>query len=750
MHIPGFEIERAIGRGGMAQVYLAVQTKFGRHVALKIVSEQFAKDPKFRTRFLSESRINAQLNHPNIVQVYDVGESGPYLYLVMEYLAGGDLNRRLHKGIELKTLIGVVADIGSALDYAHSKGFVHRDIKPENIVFRAEGSAVLTDFGIARYADASSSVTRTGTVVGTPQYMSPEQASGQELDGRSDLYSLGVVFYKMLTGDVPYKAETAVAVGIKHLTEPVPKLPSHLSAFQATIDRCLAKEPKDRYQTGAELSSALRKLRDQPFVPDGTIRSNAVTTQEIRAVGTTMLTTIPDSVRADRDRRAPRRKRRMGLSVGLTLLIGLMAGSTWLFVERPEWINDNLVRFQLADDDSTERLWHAAQSLRQDPNQSLAAVVAGYRRVLDVQPDHPGANSAIDGLASQWKEDIRLSLFEGALAVAENKLAESRQVFPDDPQIQELEVQLNNRQTAENLLLSTQALLRTHGLSDIPSATAAIQAYQEVLRLSPENLIARAELDSLATHYADMARTAIDDGNVEDAISFLDRASAANPELTDLTAVRARIGRETDSRTKIDEILNDANEYLATGAFINPPGENAAELYHRVLATDPNNVVARQGLGEVVSQFNKTTSQLLATGMFEAADALVARATAVGLDSASVNQVKARLDQESARISSVESMLEQAAELLRQGYVTEPPVSNAVSTLREVERLDPDNDAAQLMLNQAAEMLASAAIEAHDAELVTEAKHYMDLALAVRPGAAQWRDLRQKWNRNPE
>ncbi len=146
MELPGFRIEREIGRGGMARVHLAVQNKFGRLVALKVVSADYANDTNFRKRFLSESRINAQLTHPNIVQVYDVGAHESLLFLVMEYLRGGDLNQRLEKGMHVSELIDVIEDIGKALDYAHHKGFIHRDIKPENILFREDGGAVLTDF----------------------------------------------------------------------------------------------------------------------------------------------------------------------------------------------------------------------------------------------------------------------------------------------------------------------------------------------------------------------------------------------------------------------------------------------------------------------------------------------------------------------------------------------------------------------------------------------------------------------------
>ena len=154
LSLPGFDIQKEIGRGGMAHVYLAVQTKFGRLVALKVVSGKYARDPRFKERFVRESRINARLTHPNIVQVYDVGSHEGVLYLVLEYVRGGDLIARLNRGIHIEELVRVICDICKALDYAHEKGFVHRDIKPENILFREDGSAVLSDFGIARFADA--------------------------------------------------------------------------------------------------------------------------------------------------------------------------------------------------------------------------------------------------------------------------------------------------------------------------------------------------------------------------------------------------------------------------------------------------------------------------------------------------------------------------------------------------------------------------------------------------------------------
>jgi serine/threonine-protein kinase PpkA len=748
VELPGFQVQKEIGRGGMARVYLAVQKKFGRLVALKVVSADYANDVNFRKRFIQESRINARLTHPNIVQVYDVGSHEALLYLVLEYIRGGDLNQRLERGMHVRELIRVIKDIGKALDYAHGKGFVHRDIKPENILFREDGGAVLTDFGIARFVDVNPSITRVGTVVGTPQYMSPEQASGRELDGRSDLYGLGVVFYRMLTGEVPYKADSAVSVGIKHLQEPVPRLPSYLSAFQLVIDRCLAKKPEHRYQTGAELGAALDLIRTDVGLPNATIKAKAVTTLEIRAVGSSLMTTPRDPVRAERQSQRQRRRRRIRQASGVLLLLAMIAGGAVALVEQPQWLTRMLAVAGIVEDPQVQDAWGTAQSLHQDPNQSLATIVAGYRRVLNFDPDHGEASEAIAGLANQWKTSVADALAQDDLTQAETKLDESLTAFPEDPTLAELTEQLTNRQHGGDLLASTQALLRSHGLSDIPSATAAIQAYREVLRLAPGNVAANDELNALSQHYAALAAEAADAREIDDAISFLDRASAANPTLAELDVVRQKIQQATTLQAAIADLLQQASAYRAAGALINPPGENAAELYHSVLATDPDSVIATQGLNEVVSQLRGTATQLLAAGELEPLQALVDRSSAVGLDPLAVNEMKASLEGELGRRATVAANLSDAGTLFAQGFITEPQEANVVSLLRDVERLDPGNSTARSMLAQSAQRLAGVAQEAYDAGMMEDAKHYLELALTVTPDVDTWRELRAVWEQD--
>ena len=194
----------------MAMVYLGIQENFQRKVAIKILAQRLLSDPSFGVRFLREARIVAQLAHRNIVPVFDVGQHGDFHYIAMELLPGGDLKQRLADGMSLNECLEVVKQIAAALHYSSNKNFVHRDIKPENVLFREDGSAVVSDFGIARSTESETNMTLTGTIIGTPSYMSPEQAQALTLDGRSDLYSLGIILFEMLTGNVPFTADSAI------------------------------------------------------------------------------------------------------------------------------------------------------------------------------------------------------------------------------------------------------------------------------------------------------------------------------------------------------------------------------------------------------------------------------------------------------------------------------------------------------------------------------------------------------------
>lgn len=258
--IPGYRLLQTLGQGGMATVYLAVQESVDRQVALKVMAPELAQQDKtYGERFLREARIVAKLVDPHIVTIYDVGISDGRHYLAMEYVPGRDL-RAQRSAMTLTQCLTAVKQIALALHHAHHQGYIHRDIKPENIlIHRHNGRAILTDFGIAKPVGADDEHGQTGEL-GTPSYMSPEQALGQPLDHRSDLYSLGIVSYFVLTGHPPFTGDSPVAISMRHALDAVPRLPPALALAQPLIDMALAKHPDQRFQSGQQFAEAIDAL----------------------------------------------------------------------------------------------------------------------------------------------------------------------------------------------------------------------------------------------------------------------------------------------------------------------------------------------------------------------------------------------------------------------------------------------------------------------------------------------------------
>ena len=281
--IPNYEIGKLAGRGGVAEVYLATHKLLDRTVAIKLISPT-KSDELADKRFLKEAKVVAGLRQSNIISIYDVGILDGKYYIIMEYLEGGDLKQRIKQVLTVEQSLKILRQITLAIAHAHDKGFIHRDIKSQNIMFRADGTAVLTDFGIVKDLTVESGYTVDGTSIGTPHYMSPEQALGSgKIDWRTDLYSLGVTFYEMLTGSVPYFADSVIAVALKHINDPVPQLPERFARFQPIIDKLMAKKPEDRFQSAHYLLREIDKLEGKDFLSE-TIEQKVKPVQKINPV----------------------------------------------------------------------------------------------------------------------------------------------------------------------------------------------------------------------------------------------------------------------------------------------------------------------------------------------------------------------------------------------------------------------------------------------------------------------------------
>ncbi len=345
-----YQVIEHLGRGGMAEVYRAYQPRLDRYVAIKVLHAFLADEENFLARFQREAKAIAMLRHPNIVQVYDFDYDGEWdvYYMVMEFIGGPTLKMQLkdlterEEKMPLDEAVRVAVALGKALDYAHQRGMIHRDIKPGNVMFTDEGQVVLTDFGIARMINLSG-LTASGAIIGTPSYISPEQAMGRPGDERSDIYSLAIVFYQMITGDLPFDAETSMGIILKHISEPPPSpralRPDLPEMVEQVLVRALAKDPAQRYQEVTGFVTDLQRVAAGetimlPPVSEAEVESSLTRnisrslTQEQTPVPSSTPTPIPAPVSRQR------RWRRWGVLALLGIVFLLLLGTAGLLASR--------------------------------------------------------------------------------------------------------------------------------------------------------------------------------------------------------------------------------------------------------------------------------------------------------------------------------------------------------------------------------------------------------------------------------
>jgi serine/threonine-protein kinase len=375
-----YRVLRRIGSGGMADVYLAEDTTLGREVALKVLHRRFAQDVEFVERFRREASSAASLQHPHVVAVFDRGEHEGTYYIAMEHLRGRTLKELVVADAPLDQLrvIDLGVQILRAAGFAHRNGVVHRDFKPHNVIVDDQGNAKVTDFGIARAG--ASEITETGSIMGTAQYLSPEQAQGEDVTARSDIYSIGVLLYEMLTGRLPFTGDSAVAIALKHIQEPPPPMSREGLRIESNLEQvvldALAKQPQARWQSAEDFAAALEACR--PYVE--AMLAGAEPSQDTAVFA-------PVAVPAEVERRRPRLSRWPAIAL-VALVAALLAAAAWALT-RPEQVDvPKVTGLQLAD--ARVRLDRAGfENVDVQRERSLADV----DRVLGQDPD-PGEQAA--------------------------------------------------------------------------------------------------------------------------------------------------------------------------------------------------------------------------------------------------------------------------------------------------------------------------------------------------------------------
>ncbi len=412
LEIPGYRLHKRLGKGGMAEVYLATQLSLDREVAVKVLLR--TEDAAFTERFIQEGHIVASLRHPAIITIHDIGQiaDGRH-YLAMEYIGGGDLAQ--HRGIVFSPsrALDIIRQLAGGLAVVHDGGLVHRDVKPANILFRDDGSVVLTDFGVAKAVELDNELTHFGIAVGSPAYSSPEQAQCQPLDARSDIYSLGVILAEMLTGTNPYRASSYPQTVLNHLQMPLPQLPPALAPYQPLLDRMLAKQPDERFGNCRELLAAIDTLTE-PDMDQTRIAPAAF---------------IEGPTRRRRRRRGVGRWAAIGAALLVTVAALATGGYQWLQYSR---INDYLTRAEtrLGEGQLTAPAFDNAdyyyrQALRLDSDNAQA--LDGIRRVLDAriaQALELAAQRLADDQLLQPAEDSAVHYYQQVLGwLPENEVA---------------------------------------------------------------------------------------------------------------------------------------------------------------------------------------------------------------------------------------------------------------------------------------------------------------------------------------
>lgn len=511
LRIPGYRIEKRLGQGGGATVFLAVQESLGRPVAIKVENAVLNDDPNFSRRFVNEGRIIAALSHRNIITVHDVGVVDGIHYITMEHVAGGDLNDRLATRIAPEKALELVRTLGAALHVAHQAGVVHRDVKPGNILFRADGTPLLSDFGIAKRVEDD--LTLGNIVLGTPGYLSPEQARGEPVDERSDVYGLGIIFYQMLTGKRPYQAATQISTILKQLEDPIPELPARLRRFQPLLGRMIARDPSDRFP---DMAAMLAEIDASPVGGAHAAKASA---------------------------RSP-------------VLVGAGAGVLGVAVVA------GLVFLGSGDDDETAASPVAEVELSSEAGISQVerldilgrkALVAGrlarprersaldyFHKALKLDAGDPVALSGLAEIASRYAQMAENALAAKDFAAAREHADLGLEALPGDRRLTALSREAEKTLVrVARLLASANAALDDNRLTT-PRGDNARHYYEAVLEIAPNDSRATHGMTRIVEHYVALAERKIATYQYLDARELIRRGLEIRPDDSQLLALRSK------------------------------------------------------------------------------------------------------------------------------------------------------------------------------------------------------------------
>ncbi|MFZ1642721.1 MAG: protein kinase [Candidatus Contendobacter sp.] len=520
VQISGYEIECEIGRGGMATVYRALQQSLGRQVAIKILAHGPEEDSEFAQRFKKEGRILARLLHPNIITIHDVGISeNNQLFLSVEYLPGGTLGDRIKQGLSFDSAIHIARAIAKALGYAHQRGVIHRDVKPSNIMFRHDGTPVLTDFGVARVVESKTIHTMSGLTIGSPGYMSPEQAMGDSATIQSDLYSLGVVIYEMLAGHRLYEAGNPLTITLKHLYDPIPDLPKQYAHLQPVLAKLLAKKSSDRYKNTGEFLEALDLI-----VPSDTGAQPRVNT-DISHISLVEFTT-------GKVRSLFKKRSRLSIAILIVSIMAIFIAIAIFYIFKPGNSLDQIKILESGKQHEQE----VVTLLKLAEMQLKAGLLAGeskednaeatYQRVLTLDPGNAHALAGLETIAKEYEKRARQQLDGGALQESLHQIKLGLAAAPKNAELLRLRQEVERRMT------------------DV-SAQKAREEEQQQSQLQAEQFVAQAQSD-------------LQEGLLEISLTHIEQGLLAMPGHPGLLALRQQVKARVAEQQRQEEAQRQA------------------------------------------------------------------------------------------------------------------------------------------------------------------------------------------------
>ncbi|UXI69369.1 serine/threonine protein kinase [Tahibacter amnicola] len=764
--IPGYEFLRQLGAGGMSTVWLAMQVSLQRKIAIKVMRrahEASSTDVRqFEKRFLLEGRTMAKLPHRNIVAVYDIVSNEDVSYIAMEFLEGGTLSEKMQSGLSLSDAISVVVQIAGALDFAHNQGIVHRDLKPANIMFRDAATPVLTDFGIARQQDQSATrLTQTGMLVGTPNYMSPEQISGGDIDGRSDLYSLGVMFFELLSGRTPFTGDTPIAVMMAHLTQAPPPLAPEFAHFQPILDRMLAKNRDDRFASMHDFVAALKQqvINSDTLLMKLQLDPNLTSSEQLRQLGFShsdpsggswrSLGAIPGSGQLPRpsstSREAPSPLPRPGqasqrvsapsrptapppsrqpraapappaapprwpwvaviaMAVAIAIGVGLwqwQSGGSRLSADEQE-----LVRLWMKD---AERL--AAERKYVTPPGDNAYEI--MQKVLQKDPQNEMAQKLQETMVVGMRTDALAAFAKGELAAAQERIDQALLVRKDDEESVAFKAKVDaaiaegeKRKQQAQLFAGVAAAEKAGRLFGPDGAYALLLRARDLI---PGDAVAAKRLEDFISAQLVPARQALANKEVARAKQLLDALREHLGEDIAFTRLAAEVENQekaAERERQLVGLLDRAETQLAGEHLAEPAGANAYEtlgLAREVAATDARVLAFAKKLAAALVADGRKVAAGAPQRALERAD-LALRVEPGRTDAAALKQeIEQRLGQRLADIGKALSSAKQA--LVEQRYIA-PADNNARQFLDKVLTLDPGNAEAHQLLVELPRRLA--------------------------------------------